>query len=64
MAKGLPGRARVGNRKQAVNVDPSTYFIAKRMEDRGLLRPGGALLLAGGLGKITKQPTGKKGRSK
>lgn len=60
MAKGLPKRAKVGAPGKSVSIDPVTYFIAKRMEDAGRLRPGGALMLAGGLAKRTSTTKGKR----
>ena len=46
MSNGLPRKAAVGIPGNTVNISPSTYFIAKRMEDAGMLRPGQALMLA------------------
>lgn len=60
MAKGLPKSAKVGVPGKSVSIDPATYFIALRMEQRGLLRPGGALMLAGGLAKRTSTTKGKR----
>lgn len=61
MSNGLPTKAKVGNRNQTVDISPATYFIAKRMEQRGLLRPGAALMLAATLPNKVKQPKrGKK----
>jgi hypothetical protein len=54
MANGLPSKAKVGVPGNSVNIDPSTYFIAKRMENAGMLRPGQALMLAATL--PTKPP--------
>lgn len=46
MANGLPTKAKVGVPGKSVNINPATYFIAKRMEGVGMLRPGQALMLA------------------
>ena len=50
MANGLPNnlprRAPVGVPGNTVDIDPDTYFIAKRMEKAGRLRKGQALMLA------------------
>lgn len=63
MSNGLPGKAKVGIPGKSVNISPSTYFVARRMEDAGLLRPGQALMLAATL--LSKQvKTAKKGKSK
>lgn len=61
MSKGLPTKAKVGVPGKSVNIDPATYFIAKRMENVGMLRPGQALMLAATL-PSTKAP--KKGKRK
>lgn len=60
MANGLPTKAKVGIPGKSVSIDPATYFIAKRMEHAGMLRPGAALMLAATL--PTKPP--KKGKRK
>jgi hypothetical protein len=60
MASGLPSKAKVGIPGKSVGIDPATYFIAKRMERVGMLRPGQALCLAATL--PTKAP--KKGKRK
>lgn len=61
MSNGLPTKAKVGIPGQTVDISPATYFIAKRMEQRGLLRPGTALMLAATLPTKVKQPKrGKK----
>lgn len=60
MANGLPDRAKVGIPGKSVNISPATYFIAKRMEDAGMLRPGQALMLAATL----PSKTPKKGKRK
>ena len=46
MRKGLPSKAKVGIPGKSVEISPDTYFIAKRMESVGRLRPGQALMLA------------------
>jgi len=46
MANGLPSKAKVGVPGKTVDTNPATYFIAKRMEFAGMLRPGQALMLA------------------
>jgi hypothetical protein len=60
MANGLPTKAKAGVPGKTVTYGPATYFIAKRMEDRGLLRRGQALMLAATL--PDKAP--KKGKRK
>lgn len=60
MNKGLPSKAKVGVPGKSVNIDPATYFLAKRMEGVGMLRPGGALMLAATLPNATRKP--KKGK--
>lgn len=60
MANGLPTKAKVGVPGKTVTIDPDTYFIAKRMESVGMLRPGQALCLAATL--PTRTP--KKGKRK
>jgi len=60
MANGLPTKAKVGIPGKYVNISPATYFIAKRMESVGMLRPGQALQLAATL--PNKLP--KKGKRK
>ena len=61
MADGLPTKAKVGVPGNSVNISPATYFIAKRMETAGMLRPGQALMLAATLPDKVKQPKrGKK----
>jgi len=66
MPSGLPKRANVGVPGQPVNIDPATYFIAKRMENVGMLRPGQAMILAHVLPAKAKRTStnGKKGRTK
>ena len=56
MANGLPTKAKVGIPGKTVNINPATYFIAKRMEDAGMLRPGQALMLAATLPNKVPQP--------
>lgn len=58
MVKSLPKKARVGNRNQSVQIDTATYFLGRRMESAGRLRPGQALMLATIEG--TKPKGGKK----
>jgi hypothetical protein len=60
MSKGLPTRAKAGVPGKTVTYSPATYFIAKRMENAGMLRPGQALLLAAALPDKIKPP--KKGK--
>jgi hypothetical protein len=61
MANGLPNKAKVGIPGKSVNIDPATYFIAKRMEQRGILQPGAALMLAATLPSTVKsKPKGKR----
>jgi hypothetical protein len=60
MANGLPSKAKVGVPGNYVNISPATYFLAKRMESVGMLRPGQALCLAATL--PNKAP--KKGKRK
>ena len=60
MSNGLPTKAKVGIPGKSVNISPATYFIATRMEQVGMLRPGQALMLAATL--PNKAP--KKGKRK
>ena len=61
MANGLPRKAKVGIPGNSVNISPATYFVAKRMERAGMLRPGQALMLAATLPiKTAKPKRGKK----
>lgn len=60
MSNGLPTKAKVGIPGKTVSIDPATYFVARRMESVGMLRPGQALMLAATL--PNKQP--KKGKRK
>jgi hypothetical protein len=46
MSNGLPTRAKVGIPGKEVAISPATYFLAKRMEMVGMLRPGSAFQLA------------------
>lgn len=46
----------------AAKPDVPTYFVAKRMESVGMLRPGQALMLAATLPNTIKPP--KKGKRK
>lgn len=61
MSNGLPRKAAVGVPGNSVNISPSTYFLAKRMEGNGMLRPGQALMLAATLPNRgrTRTPDGK-----
>lgn len=63
MNKGLPAKAKVGIPGKTVSISPDTYFIAKRMEGVGMLRPGAALMLAATLPNNQKPHT-KKGKRK
>lgn len=56
MSNGLPSKAKVGIPGKTVEIDTATYFLAKRMEQRGILRPGHALMLAATLPTKTKAP--------
>jgi len=70
VTNGLPRKAKVGVPGNSVDISPATYFIAKRMETAGMLRPGQALMLAATLpnrvrtrdaaGKFTPPKRGKK----
>ena len=60
MANGLPDKAKVGIPGKTVGIDPATYFLGKRMERAGVLRPGAALMLAATLPK----KSAKKGKRK
>ena len=62
MQNGLPKKAKVGTPGKSVNVDPATYFLARRMENAGMLRRGHALMLAATLPNTSKTP--KKGTKK
>lgn len=62
MANGLPKRAEVGVPGRTVSIATDTYFLAKRMEQTGILRPGQALMLSA---TLQKPQSGKmKGRRK
>lgn len=63
MGDGLPSKAKVGVPGKSVSIDPVTYFIAKRMENVGMLRPGQALMLAATLPNKPAKTT-KKGKRK
>jgi len=63
VSDGLPSKAKVGVPGNYVEISPVTYFVARRMERAGLLRPGQALMLAATLPRTEKQ-TPKKGRKK
>jgi hypothetical protein len=60
MANSLPRKAKVGVPGKSVNIDTATYFLAKRMEGAGRLRPGQALMLAATLNKPKATKRGKK----
>ncbi len=62
MSNGLPSKAKVGIPGKTVEIDPATYFLAKRMETAGMLQPGHALMLAATLRKPSR--TAKKGKRK
>jgi hypothetical protein len=62
VSNGLPTKAKVGIPGKYVDISPATYFIAKRMEDAGRLRPGTALMLAATL--PNKAPSPKRGKKK
>lgn len=65
MSVDLPKRARVGNRREGVDIDPRVYFDAVRMEKAGVLKRGQALMLAATLkkphtsAKVSKSAKGK-----
>ena len=63
MSNGLPSKAKVGVPGNSVDISPATYFIAKRMEAVGMLRPGQALMLAATLPNKPAKTT-KKGKRK
>ncbi len=60
MSNGLPSKAKVGIPGKSVNISPATYFLGRRMERVGMLRPGQALMLAATL----PDKTPKKGKRK
>lgn len=63
MSNGLPSKAKVGIPGKTVDIDTATYFIAKRMETAGMLRPGAALCLAVTLPtKLPKRDAPKRGK--
>lgn len=62
MSKGLPTKAKVGIPGRTVAISPDTYFLAKRMENAGMLRPGAALMLSATLKKPSR--TARKGKGK
>jgi hypothetical protein len=62
MSNGLPTRAKVGIPGKMVTISPATYFVARRMERAGMLRPGQALMLAAMLPNTAKPKTPKKGK--
>ncbi len=53
----MPRKAKVGIPGKMVEIDTATYFIAKRMETAGMLRPGQPLMLAATLGNTKKPQT-------
>ena len=63
MSNGLPTKANVGVRGKSVDIDTQTYFIAKRMETAGMLRPGQAMMLAAVLPN-KQAKTAKKGKNR
>lgn len=64
MANGLPSKAKVGIPGNSVNISPATYFVARRMESAGLLRPGQALMLAATLPNTKpRRGANRRGRS-
>jgi hypothetical protein len=60
VSNGLPTKAKVGIPGRYVNISPGTYFVAKRMETAGMLRPGQALMLAATLPNKVSPKRGKK----
>lgn len=60
----MPKRASVGVPGKTVGIDTATYFIAKRMEKRGMLRKGQALMLAATVPNATKPQRGAQKRGK
>lgn len=65
MAKGMPAKAKVGTPGKTVAVGTATYFLARRMENAGLLNRGHALMLAATLPNSTPpQASGKPKRGK
>lgn len=64
MADGLPAKAKVGVPGKSVDIDPSVYFTAVRMERAGTLKRGQALMLAATLTNATKATVRGAKRSK
>lgn len=62
MSNGLPTRAKVGIPGKSVSIDPATYFLAVRMENAGMLRPGAALMLAATLPNKPTRDKPKRGK--
>lgn len=62
MSNGLPSKAKVGVPGKTVNIDPATLFLAQRMEQRGMLRPGQALMLAATLPNKPRRGATKRGK--
>lgn len=60
----LPRKAKVGTPAKSVSIDVPTYFIAKRMEQRGVLNRGQALMLAATVPNNTKPQRGVRKRGK
>lgn len=60
MANGLPTKAKVGIPGKYVEISPATYFLARRMERRGMLNRGQALMLAATLSDTKPKKRGKK----
>jgi hypothetical protein len=56
VSNGLPTKAKVGIPGKSVSIDTATYFVARRMESVGMLRPGQAFMLAATLPKQVKAP--------
>jgi len=63
MANGLPTKAKVGIPGKTVDISPATYFLARRMENVGMLRRGQALMLAATLPNNQAKTT-RKGKRK
>lgn len=57
MANGLPSKAKITAGGKSATFDPATYFLSKRMEAAGMLRPGQALALAATLPNTKKPQT-------
>ena len=60
MNKGLPSKAKIAAGGKSVSSDPATYFLGKRMEGAGMLRPGQALAIAATLPNTKKPQTSGK----